>query len=189
MVLVTPKTQDRAFKQELQHSGPPPVARPVPNPPDLPPEVAQFYLPPPPKTKATQEFIIYQARVLGAADVQFLEKRKNLSHRQNYRLLTHPPMPGQPINWQVAERLQVDFVSSVREARWSDVPESINTSKKLKALEKTFSQYLYDVARVKFLENRELGLVSQLGEDAAAFAQRCRQAARQNHVAPSILGK
>src|SRR5262249_13705400 len=76
-VIATPKTQDQAFKETLQKSAAPVVARPVPNPPDLP-DVAQLYLPPPPRTTPTQQVLFYQARLVGVADVQFLEKKKNL---------------------------------------------------------------------------------------------------------------
>ena len=62
-------------------------------------------------------------------------------------------------------------------AGWGPVPDSVNTAKKLKALEKAFAEYLYANARLRLLENRKLGLVSTPGEDVLAFGQRCREAA------------
>jgi hypothetical protein len=70
-------------------------------------------------------------------------------------------------------------------ARWAAVPESLNSAKKLKALEKSFADFLYNSARLTLLENSKLGLVGNPGEDVLAFRERCRSAAR--HEAEKAL--
>jgi hypothetical protein len=122
---------------------------------------------------------VYQARLLGVADVSFQDKKRGLAHRQTYRLLAVPPPAGQAVNWAGAERLtcQAAFAPAPG-ATWGTVPDALSAGKKLKALEKTLADFLYNSARLALLENRELGLVSQPGEDVLAFRERCRAAAR-----------
>src|SRR6202022_4716973 len=99
---------------------------------------------------------------------------------QSYRLLAAAPAAGQAVNWHLAESLPANYAGSkLPGARWTDVPEALNSAKKLKSLEKTFSNYLYDVARFTLLENSKLDLVGKPNEDVLAFRERCRAAARR----------
>jgi hypothetical protein len=49
----------------------------------------------------------------------------------------------------------------------------------MKPLEKSFADHLYGNARLVLLENAELGLISEPGEDVVTFRERCRRAAAQ----------
>jgi hypothetical protein len=175
--VATPRVQDQNFKQALQRS-----AAAVPSGSATPPladDVPQFYLPLlQPGPASYKAVVLYQPRLVGVAEVQFLDKRRKLSHRQSHKLLAEPPAHGQP-NWQIAERLQVEFTAVRAGARWGTIPDSINSARKLKALEKTFSQFLYDVARLTLFENRDLSLIGPPGEDLLTFRDRCRAAACQ----------
>jgi hypothetical protein len=64
-------------------------------------------------------------------------------------------------------------------AAWTEVPESLNNARKLKALSKTFADHLYQTARMILLGNVALGLNGEPGEDVVAFRERCRRAAHQ----------
>ncbi|MFL5340315.1 MAG: hypothetical protein ACJ8F7_09195, partial [Gemmataceae bacterium] len=58
--------------------------------------------------------------------------------------------------------------------------EALNTAKKLKTLQKTWTDSLYGSARLALLESHpKLGLRSEVGEDVQAFLARCREAAKQ----------
>ena len=59
------------------------------------------------------------------------------------------------------------------------MPESLDTGRKLKALEKAFADHLYTTRKLSLWENRTLGLVSQPGESEAASASAVEPAARQ----------
>ncbi|HZT78806.1 MAG TPA: DUF87 domain-containing protein, partial [Gemmataceae bacterium] len=173
------RAEDRQFKQGLrQKSAPAPVqsaprARPV-----LPGNVRQYYLPVPPPPAAPAE-LVYQPRLLACAEVAFADRRRGLEHHRTYCLLAEPPAAGQPVNWAAAEPLPgAADGPPAAEARWPEVPESVNTAKKLKALAKGFAEFLYGSAKLRLLENRKLGLVSAPQEDAGAFQERCRAAAR-----------
>jgi hypothetical protein len=176
-----PRLQDQEFKQNLQRA----AARPAVTgsaahvPPVLPPGVTQFYLPVAnPVRPAGAAELVYQAYLLGFAEITFADKRRGQEHRRKYHLLARPPAPGQPVAWHAAEKVGESVAAGPEPgARWLDVPESLNTAKKLKALEKAFSDYLYGNTKFPLLENGQLNLYSAPGEDVVAFRQRCRSEA------------
>jgi hypothetical protein len=176
------RQQDQQFKANLL-SGVfrAPSIPAAPKMPELPAEVAQFYLPVNSRSKpANVSAVVYQARLLGCAEVVFVDKKKAAEHRRPFYLLAVPPAAGQALSWVTAERV-ADTLASAPEAgaRWAEVPESANTARKLKSLEKSFADYLYNSARLVIYENSKLGLVGQPGEDIGVFRERCRAAARQ----------
>lgn len=203
------RVEDQAFKQALaagaaMPSAPPrpktavPQAAPAPRdslpladhqPPVLPAEVTQFYLPRPSSlSPATGERgrgegageVQYRPWVLGFAEVVFVvDRRKGLEHRLDFHLLAAPPRPGQPVNWKKAQKIGDELASPEANACWDDVPEAMDTGRKLKALEKAFADHLYSNEKLPLWQNRSLELVSEPGEAREAFQERCRAAARQ----------
>jgi hypothetical protein len=179
---------EQEFKQALLRSAPPSSAR-APAPPSgpvthVPPVlsgVTQSYiaLGNPVRPAAPVE-LVYQPRVLGFAEVTFADRKRDLEHRRPYHYLAAPPAAGQPADWHAAE----PFAGILAEApepgaHWADVPDSLNTPKKLNALKKEFADFLHGNARFALYVNAALGLTSRPGEDVAAFQERCRAAARQ----------
>jgi hypothetical protein len=154
----------------------------VPEAPVLPSEISQYYLPVTVARPVAARTLLYQPRLYGAADVVFVDKKKgNKEYRRPYRLLTLPPQQGETPRFAQGERAG-DLPSSGSAepgAHWGEVPESLDKARKLKSLEKAFSDHLYNNARLVLLENSKLGLVGEPGEDVLAFRERCRQAARQ----------
>jgi hypothetical protein len=176
------------FKQTLLRSAVPssartnaPPAEPVTHVPPVLAGVTQFYvaLGNPVRPAGSVE-LVYQPRVLGGAEVVFVDRKKNLEYRRTYRYLAAPPPGGQPVNWHAAEPLAGGLGEGPEQgARWADGPESLNTAKKLNALKKTFGDFLYGNAKHAVYVNSVLELVSQPGEDVPAFQERCRVAARE----------
>ncbi len=181
-VMNAARTEDREFKQTLQRSAavqlvPVEIVAAATSP--LPSEVPQFYLPVTQARPAAATVLVYQPRVFGSAEVSFQDRKRKLSQTQTYRLLAGPPAVGQAVSWATAERLAAQPASSPQPgATWGTAPESVNTAKKLKALEKSLIDFLYN-DRLVLLENAKLGLVGEPGEDVVAFRERCRVAARQ----------
>lgn len=181
------RTQDEAFKQQLQRSAAPSpipvvvVATPDQKPPQLPADVTQLYLPLSSSARpAGTVTLVYQPRVLGVADVSFLDRKRGVAHRRTYRLLALPPDNGGAVAWHTAEHVGADPAASPESgARWTAPPESLSTGKKVKALEKALADYLYGEARLALKENTKLNLIGQPGEDVVAFRARCQAAARQ----------
>jgi hypothetical protein len=179
---------EQEFKQALLRAAVPssartaaPPAEPVTHVPPVLAGVTQFYvaLGNPVRPAGSVE-LVYQPRVLGFAEVAFVDRRRNLEQRRCYRYLAAPPAAGEPVNWHAAE----PFAGTLAEApestaRWADGPDSLNTAKKLTALKRGFADFLYSNARFALYVNSTLELVSQPGEDVPAFQERCRQSARQ----------
>jgi hypothetical protein len=123
----------------------------------------------------------YKPMVVGVAEVAFVvDKRKGKEHTETQRWLAEPPEASHPVEWEQATAFTEALDSEpLRNALWEGVPESLNTGRKLKALEKGFADYLYSTRRLSLLENRKLDLVSDVGESEASFRQRCHEAAAE----------
>jgi hypothetical protein len=184
-VAAAAKAQEMALKANLRTSAAPTPSAiaAVAQAPVLPSEISQFYVPiiaarPAPNTPHST--LLYEPRLFGAAEVVFVNKKKG-NYRRTYRYLSEPARDGETVRWATAEQTDElpSDASAEPEAHWAAVPESLNTARKLKALEKAFAEHLYANARMKLLENAKLGLTSQPGEDVLGFRERCRKAAAQ----------
>jgi hypothetical protein len=147
--------------------------------------VTQFYIPVAGAGKPGQ-VLEYQPWVLGFAEVVFqYDRRSGAEHRETLRLLARAPAAGAPVDWAKALALPMEPASAHQAgARWAAVPETIDTGRKLKALEKAFAEHLVGARKLALFENRELEMVSRPGETRDAFLLRCRvEATRQRDEA------
>ena len=137
-----------------------------------------FYLPLKQPLPAGAE-LLYQPRVLGFAQVSFVDRRRGLEHRRPYQLLGELPANGKSLSWMTAENLEEMKLDGRPEpnAGWAPVPETVDSGRKLKTLQKAFGAYLYGNARLRLFENRKLALVSEAQEDLQSFQRRCQEAA------------
>jgi hypothetical protein len=186
------RVQDQAFREQLARTAVP-LSRSSSTSssvdhqaPVLPPEVTQFYVNPVRELGANAE-IQYRPGVLGFAEVTFLiDKRKGSEFRQAEYLLAEPAAPGHPLSWENAERIPDQLAAKpLAKARWDHVPESLDTGRKLKSLEKAFADYLYSTRKLELFQNRALELVSAPGESRDSFQKRCREAA-QTHARQAL---
>ena len=97
-------------------------------------------------------------------------------------MLAKPSASGHPTAWENA----VAYGGALPEAtvaepnaRWAGVPDSLDTGRKLKVLEKAFAEYLYTTHRLSLWENRTLGFISTPGESKDTFIERCVAAAEE----------
>jgi hypothetical protein len=161
-----------------------PLAPPAPGgplsaqPPVLPHDVTQFYLPPARRGRP----VAYRPGVLAFAEVVFvLDKRTGAEFRTYVRRLAEAPPPGHPADWHRALTLSVEPAEQPEpDARWGSVPESLDTARKLKTLEKGFADFIYSVEKLPLFENRTLELVSAPGEKEERFRGRCKKAAEEH---------
>jgi hypothetical protein len=172
------RRQEKAFREGLMGAAAPASTPSSVNhlPPVLPADVTQFYLSAQGPARGPLE---YQPRVLGAAEVAFVvDKRKGVEHTQTFRLLAQPAAAGHPTDWDSAEPAPAELaLGPMPGARWAGVPDTLDTARKLKAMEKAFTDWLYSTQKLALFENRTLGLVSAAGEGRSAFQGRCRLAA------------
>jgi hypothetical protein len=176
--------QEDQFKQKLIQAVPADLTA-THVPPVLPAGLVQYFLPAVPLAlhagQAVTAELLYEPRLLGFAEVAFVDGRRGIERQRTYRLLAPPPQPGHPPAWGQAELIGGSLAATPEntEAGWADVPETMNDPKKLKALEKSFVEFLYDNAAVTVYQNKHFNLLSEPGEDDQAFRGRCRAAARQ----------
>jgi hypothetical protein len=177
------RKQDKEFRERLRQAAPADASASLVDssvsarPPVLPPDVTQFYLAP----KAGARNIVYKPRVLGIGEIAFVvDKRKGKEHTESIRLLAQPAASGHPIDWDQSESIAEQLTdTSLTGAQWDSVPDSLDTGRKLKGLEKAFGEFLYSTKKLSLFQNRTLGLVSDPGEGVDAFRDRCRRAAAE----------
>ncbi len=180
------RKQDQAFRAGLQRQGAAAASgdgdgrrrgQAGAQAPVLPPDVMQFYLAP----ARPGAGLMYRPQVLGFAEVTFIvDKRQGKEHNLTLHLLAEPTAPGHPVLWEQARPVVTGLENTPRpQARWSDVPEGLDTGRKLKALEKAFAEYLYSSQKLALFENRPLGLISEPGETEESFHRRCSAAATE----------
>ena len=151
------------------------------NQPMLGHDVQQFYLPVAVGSRKPGHELEYQPWLLGFAEVVFLiDRRTGSEHRTHVRLVAKAPPVGHPVDWEHALSIAIDPVMKAEmPATWIAVQESIDTGRKLKAIEKAFGEFLFAGQKLSLHENRDLELVSLPGETLEAFRVRCRKAAAE----------
>jgi hypothetical protein len=188
------RVQDQAFRDGLATgvplaklpSAPPPKEKGLDDSvrhtrPVLPPEVNQFFFPVAGKGRRDGGEVEYQPYVLGFANVVYVvDKRKGKEHTEAVHLLARPAEAGYPIAWDEAKPVADQLAAKPLDtARYAGVPDSLDTARKLKALEKAFAEHLYSTRKLSLFENRTLKLVSEPGESESVFRKRCQEAARR----------
>jgi hypothetical protein len=174
---------DSNFKAELRRDALPAVqpAAVAGEPPALPSEISQYYVPVTVSRPAGVKGLCYEATLYGAGEVAFVDKKKGKEYRRPYRLVLKPPPTGEALRWAAARASAEVPSSGAAEAgaRWAGLPEALSTARKMKALEKSFADHVYANARMNLFQNATLGLTGEPGEDVVAFRERCRRAAQQ----------
>ncbi|MHB0878757.1 MAG: ATP-binding protein, partial [Anaerolineae bacterium] len=160
-------------------------------PPMLPPDLRQVYLPPAEtspagggRAVARGSRLFYQPKVLGMASVRFVDNKFGLDQTQAYSLLLAPTSGPGTVSWADAEAvsLTADHLSdgpAEGAAFAEDVPEVANSAADLKTLERSLTEHLYRSQSYSLAYNSTLKLYAQAGESARDFRIRCQQAARE----------
>src|SRR5262249_39263811 len=101
---------EQDFKQALLRAAAPssartaaPRAEPVAHVAPVLAGVTQFHVALGTPVRPGSAELVYQPRLLGCAEVLFIDKRRNLEYRRTYRYLAAPPAPGEAANWHAAE--------------------------------------------------------------------------------------
>ncbi len=179
----TSRMADEAFKHGLQAAAQKKEKTNslAQSPPEVHEEIPQFYVPLLSPARPADSVLVYKPRLLAVAEVIFTDRKLDLYHPLRYRLLVEAPAEGQNVSWHTAERLTSTAAGvAVTPAYWEEVPESLQSPKNLKSLERSLTDYLYADARITLYENKKLDVQGRPGEDIWAFQSRCRLEAEKN---------
>lgn len=173
---------DQDFKQKLQSVDAPKQQLGLPqSPPEIDDDVPQFYFPLlSPARPIEAKGLVYKPRLYAVAEILFTDRKVELYHTQQHRLLTPAPAPGLTPAWHVSERASISPTGVAYDpAHWEPVPETLTSVKNLKSYEKNLIDYLYTEGRLVLYQNKKLALLSSPGEKAMTFLARCRMAAQK----------
>jgi len=175
-----------------------PVGRePLASPPVLPAEIQQVYLPTRRGSAEAQQDLekqagpieaqgcnlLYVPVALGIGRIHFADRRLNVDATKDFALLAQPPSGGGTPRWEEAQQLDLtsrDLLNrSEPDARFDQLPESINEARELDALKENLIDHLYRNSSLKLLYNSALKTYSKPRESELDFRARLTQSARE----------
>ena len=176
-----------------------PVGRePLAAPPVLPAEIQQVYLPTRIGSAQAQQdtekqtggpvevqnrVLLYVPAALGMGRIHFADRRLNVDTAQDFALLAQPPSGGGTPRWEEAQSLDLtsrDLLNrSEPDARFDQLPESINEAREFDALKDDLVDHLYRNSSLKLLYSSALRAYSQPDETERDFRMRLSQSARE----------
>jgi len=156
------------------------------HPPGLDPSIEQKFL----ATSTSPDnlrSIRYEPKVLYLGRVRYYDSKRDFDETESVGLLCSVPDDFGRNDWEAAEKLDdwqdrmldKPVSSDGVDCRFSDIPDTINTEKKIKDLEDIFSDYLYHNKSRSILEHEQLDLVQKQGESKSAFLMRVATAAKE----------
>jgi hypothetical protein len=158
----------------------------VGQPPALPPDVSNFYIPARGSAPANAG-LIYRAVILGAARVTFSDAKANVDTTQD--LVYTTPVTDQVIavDWANAQEAGVALGDLEKNgqpgAQYADLPAVAMQSRSYNAWSKDFTAWLYGNQRMEVLRSPSSGSVSNPGESERDFRIRLQQEARETRDA------
>jgi len=164
-------------------------------PPSLDPKIDQRYFAVwKSASEARKEMIVnddlklaYHPMVLARARVRFYNEKRDVDEVKDLAFCVDPPDDFGRGAWEKAENLtdwkttlfaKPDHPDNVT-VNFKDVPDSMNAVKELTAMEKEFSNWLYETQRLATYEHEELELYQKSGESDEAFLSRLQLEARE----------
>ena len=136
--------------------------------------------------------LTYEAGIVGMADVRYVDRTHNIDKQTQRRLLL--PAPDRfGVDWEKAEPLSVHMRELGRKPEerldpgqgpyFAAVPETINSARELRSVEKDFSDWLYYNSRLPISVHEDLELAQSPDERERDFKIRLQQAARERRDA------
>ncbi len=131
--------------------------------------------------------IMHEPMVLAMGRVRFYDSKRGVDEVKDLNLLACPPDEFGRVLWDNAELVR-DWERSVSaepdvpdgvSVEYSSLPETMNTAKKLKKVDKEFIDWVYQNQRLIKHQHPELKLYQESGESDEAFRMRVQQAARE----------
>ncbi len=131
--------------------------------------------------------LIYEGYGFACGDVRFYDAKRGLDEVKSLAFLTPPPDDFGRIEWDKVQSIKnwekkliqkPDHPDSV-DVSFADTPESMNTLKEVKAVEKEFSDYLYQSQSMPILAHEKFEIYQVPNEGKESFHSKITQAARE----------
>ncbi len=152
------------------------------NPPVLPPEVTQYFVP----IRGSQpkdSKLVYEPRLLGSANVHFLDGRRKIDESRDITVLVPLTNDATPVEWDDAMNTDLlpDDIESTQEAGgiFGELPTAANQAKKYKKWQKDFVTWVYRNHTFDIWKSSALKLTSDAGESERDFRLRVQQLTRE----------
>jgi hypothetical protein len=150
------------------------TARPV-----LPPGVPQYFLPP----ADAPESVEYQPRLIGAAQIQFLDLKRKVDVTHEPAFLTIIEDGPVPVNWDDAAEMEAAHDELATEPPapgiFADLPPAAAQAKSYTAWKREFTAWLAANRKLTLFSSPSTGLISEPGESERDFRVRNQMAARE----------
>jgi hypothetical protein len=170
-------------------------------PPTLPPEISQVFLPPTvafewalrtyeeqggQSVLARERQLVYMPQLLALGTVRILDQKRDVNHQEAVARLIQVSEEMVGVDWEegrVAVNRDDLSVRSPGEGLFGAVPSDLARPREFKSWEKDFSDYLYYNTSVTILYSPSLDLYGQVAESRRDFRVRCEEEARRQRDA------
>lgn len=171
-------------------------------PPTLPPDLPQVFLPlrmspnralavlenaQKRQLQAEETRLVYEPGLVGAGTVLFSDRTRGVEASRRVFRLVYGPALGDTVAWDEAAATDLDRRDLLKQpegqAFFAPVPEPLNTTAKLKRLERDFLDHLYREQTLELLFSPVLKLYSRPDESERDFKIRLGQVARERRDA------
>lgn len=155
--------------------------------PSLDPGIEQMYFDPHYSQLDDQSAITYSPKLLAISKVRFYDAKRGIDKVETFNYLADGPDDFGRVDWNASQRVNdwktyFSFEAKHSEnsiINYSSIPDTINTSKKFKSVEKDFSDFLYNTKKAYVLEHSGLKMAQKPGESEEAFRMRVQQMIRE----------
>ena len=173
----------------------------VPDPPTLPPEVPQVFLPPTVTFEwalrgyeerggrpvlVKERRLVYTPYLLALGTVRMLDRKRGVDHQEMVARLVQPGEGVMGVDWEEGQTVVSEDDLSPRpmgEGVYAPVASMLARPRDLKRLEKDFADYLYHDVSATIWHNPALKLYGTVGESRRDFLVRCQEEARSKRDA------
>jgi hypothetical protein len=153
--------------------------------PVLPPQIPQFFVPVRGGAPAGAA-ILYQPRLLGAAQVRFADARAKVDVNQDIMVMTEITDNAVPVDWAAAEDLAItanDLEKTPTDAEYAACAPAASQVKNYEKWAKDFTNWIFSHRKLTILQCAALGQTSRPGEEERDFRIRLQQVAREQRDA------
>ncbi|HTO04395.1 MAG TPA: DUF87 domain-containing protein [Opitutus sp.] len=158
-----------------------PAAEAAHSRPVLPPQVPQYFAPLRGAAPAGG-VILYQPRLLGAAQVRFVDAKTRLDATRDIMVMTEITDNAVPVDWAAAEELAItvsDLEKTPVEAEYAASAPAASQVKNYEKWAKDFTTWIFSHHTLTLYQSSALGQTSKPGEEERDFRIRLQQSAHE----------